>query len=142
MSTARYEHANLFELTGKTTGTEGGHWIHITYATTGKDGQAHLIYDEGRKQQTFKGEQLRTAQTALGTEVTVTLEVAPDAYSKTLTILVPEVHVSPESKQARLSTCGIFATNRDSIAGPELVLGAVASYDATDLHGTAKLVFF
>ena len=117
---------NVYEL-------KGGR-LHVTYATTGKDGQPYLSYKKGRKTLTIKGKDIRVLKSDFGILVTVTTETMLDGES-TFTLLLPTVTLQKPSS-APIQTIGI-TTFYD-----ELSRGQVESYKTTELSGTAKLVLF
>ena len=84
---------------------------------------------------------IRSLETEIGTQVTVTLEVIPDLHTLMVTLLVPQIDLD-ESKESPLSTLAILTTHRTSIGGPALVEGQLQTYDAVALEGTARLVAF
>ena len=131
MATTATQEANLFEL--RCDGTS------VTYSTTSIDGTPRLSYAGPDGEHSFSGSQITTLPTALGTEVTVTLETVPDLHTITLTVLIPAIRL-PEDRQAPFGTLAIRTTNHTTIAGPPE--GPAQTYEALVLHGVAKAVFF
>jgi hypothetical protein len=74
-----------------------GHGIQITYFPEGAgpptvDGPVVLVYQDADHTATFRRSQVQVvAVEGLGTCVTVTLKVTPDAGTRTATLLVPSV---------------------------------------------------
>lgn len=122
--------ANLFELACADT--------RVTYSTTSITGTPRFSYSGSMGDHQFAGDEIETLRTALGTEVTVTLEAIPDLHTITLTLVVPDV-LTTQGGEESLSTVGIFTTNHTTIAGPPPV---VQTYEIIALHGLAKLVAF
>jgi hypothetical protein len=132
MARRRERQPNLFELDGQN--------LHVTYSTTGIDGQPHLSYHDNRISLNFRGDQIRTDGTEVGTLVTVTLFATPDAGSTTFSLLVPRVNLD-SSGHATIRTVGITTLHRTSIA-PQFLFGQLERYTVVTLHGTASMVDF
>lgn len=123
--------ANLFELACD--GTQ------LTYSTTSIDGQPRLSYSDADGDHSFAGDEIDTQATALGSEVTVTLESVPDLHTLTLTLLLPSFKLDAGG-EAQFATLAIRTTTSTTIAGPPA--GPAQSYEAIALHGVAKSVAF
>jgi hypothetical protein len=123
--------ANLFELSCPDT--------QISYSTSSFAGPPQFSYSGPKGDHSFSGEEIATTDTALGTEVTVTLESVPDLQTITLTVLIPSFRL-PEAGETSFETLAIFTTNHTTIAGPPE--GPAQSYEAKTLDGTAKSVLF
>jgi len=123
--------ANLFELQ-----CDG---VQITYSTTSFAGPPQFSYDGPEGDLSFSGNVIETLESALGGEVTVTLESVPDLHTITLTLLLPSIRM-PEDGDADFDTLAIKTTNHTTIAGPPT--GPAQSYEAVTLHGVAKSVDF
>jgi hypothetical protein len=124
---------NLFELAGE--------YTEITYSTTSITGQPQFHYQDRQRDVNVTGEDIRSLEREIGTQVTVTLEVIPDLHTLTVTLLVPQINLD-ESNESPLSTLAILTTHRTSIGGPGLVEGQLQTYEAAALEGTARLVAF
>jgi hypothetical protein len=131
MATTATQQANLFELSCA--------GMSITYATTSITGTPLLSYSGPEGDLSFSGSGIETLPTALGTEVTVTLETVADLHTITLTVLIPSFRL-PEDHRSTFDTLAIKTTNHTTIAGPPE--GAGESYEAIALHGVAKFVLF
>ena len=126
------ERPNLFELAYGDT--------QISYSTSSIDGRPRFNYSGPRGEHSFAGdEEIATLETALGTEVTVTLESIPDLRTVTLTLLIPDILVEPGG-EAEFDTLAIFTTASTTIAGPPP--GPAQTYEPLALHGVAKHVSF
>jgi len=123
---------NSYELTG--TDTE------ITYSTTSFSGQPQLTYRDQKDQCSFSGAEIRSLDTEIGQQVTVTIEQIPDLHSITLTVLIPTINL--DGVESRFRTRAIFTTRRSSIGGPRLIKGALQSYRVLALRGVARNVDF
>jgi hypothetical protein len=121
---------NLFELSCDDT--------QITYSTSSISGEPQLSYSGPKGEHSFSGDDIETLTSALGTEITVTLETIADLHALTLTLLLPDVRIEPGGEE-KMETVGIYTTNATTIAGPPPV---VQSYEVVALDGIAKLVAF
>jgi hypothetical protein len=130
MATATKQ-ANLFELS-----CDG---VSVTYSTSSFAGPPQLSYSGPEGELSFSGNDIETLSSALGTEVTVTLETVPDLHTITLTLLLPAFRL-PAGGEASFDTLAIKSTHRMTIAGPPE--GAQQTYEAIELHGVAKAVEF
>jgi hypothetical protein len=80
-----------------------GPQLHITYATTGIDGQPHFTYQDLQRALHFTGDEIRTAELEIGTLVTVTIQLTVDAGSTSFSLLVPHVNLD-QSAHAAIAT--------------------------------------
>ena len=128
---AALESANYFELRrGRT---------RITYTVSDIGGQPQLGYDDGEQQQNFRGDEVRIEQTALGSLVTVTLNVVADGPTDLLTLILPEVLLK-DDKAERFRMPVVFHTVAGSFAGRPLNPGPVQTYAVKTYRGTARFV--
>ena len=118
-----------------------GDRLEVTYEETAFDGQPHLDYQvlQGPPVRSFSGNQISSRQSDIGTQVTVTLEAVEDGDAKLFTLLIPTINLTGTNEQT-FQTLAIYTTQRGSIAGPNLVSGAVQSYNVVQLEGTAQFV--
>jgi hypothetical protein len=124
--------ANLFELSCGD--------ASVTYSTTSFTGAPHLSTSgEPFGEHTFFGAEIATADTALGTEVTVLLESIPDLRTVTMTLILPDIRVS-EGEEVAFETIAVVTTIATTIAGPPP--GAQQAYAVVVLHGVARIVAF
>jgi hypothetical protein len=125
------EEPNLYDLAwGKT---------QVSYSTTSVTGQPQFTYTTSQGTRTFSGNEIETMATALGEEVTVTLESVPDLHTITLTVLIPAIRVAPTGEAVTLSTLGVVTTTTTTNDPP---LGVSQMYEAVTLEGEALLVHF
>lgn len=129
---ARFEQANLFELSGKR--------VHVTFNSTSFAGVPQLNYQDGRTRHLFEGDQITFEDTPLGRLATVVLEAIPDLRTVTFTLILPVVNVIRGGMGSRLRAPGIIATTHTTIAGPGL--GPEKTYETLDFSGTAQIVDF
>ena len=127
---------NTYEVSGD--GTQ------ISYSTSGSgiDGSPSFSY-RGPKgdDQTFSGVDIQTLDTALGTEVTVKVADVADMHVITLTLLVPEMWVAPDTGM-EVRTMAIFTTKEEPITAPLGLPAAREQYGVVKLDGEGKLVDF
>ena len=131
MAIAPNQTANLFELQ-----CDG---VQVTYSTSSFAGPPQLSYSGPEGNLNFSGSEIESQPTALGDEVTVTLESIPDLHTLTFTLLLPSFQM-PDDEDAAFATLAIKTTHHTTIAGPPA--GAGESYEAIALHGVAKSVAF
>ena len=124
------EQANSYDLSGN--------GITIKYSSTSLAGDPLFHYQDRRTKRDFRGDEVRTEKSELGSLVSVTLELLVDRGSTTFTVLVPKVNVGA-SGPADVSTYGITTEHRTSIAGP-IMPGQLDTYAAIELKGTAEFL--
>ena len=123
---------NLYHLSG-----DG---ITITYSTTSFIGQPTFTYNDGTINKTFTGSEIHvTSVPILGTLVSVVIRLTIDAGSTSFTLLIPRVNLG-SSHKVDISTCGVTADHKFSIAGPHQ--GQQDFYTPHVLKGTASFVWF
>ena len=120
--------SNLFELR-----CDG---IRITYATSSFAGPPQLSYAGPEGERSFSGDEIESLPSALGTEVTVTLDSVPDLHTITLTLLLPAIDL-PVAGGARFDALAIVSTHPVPLAGT-----AGQTYEALTMHGLATSVDF
>jgi hypothetical protein len=118
-----------------------GNQTEITYDETTFNGQPQLSYRAlpGPATRTFRGDQISSKESAIGTLVTVTLEAVADGDTTLFTLVIPTVNLIDTTEQA-FKTIAIITTVQGSIAGPSLIHGAVQSYHVLKLKGKAQFV--
>jgi hypothetical protein len=121
---------NLYELSGS--------GIHVTYSTTSISGQPLFTYHDAVQFKSVSGDQIKTAQTDIGTLVTIVLHLTIDSGSTTFSLLLPHVNL-PVSNSANITAEGITTLQRFSIPPP---VGQTQLYTVRALQGTASFVMF
>src|SRR5262249_233495 len=103
--------------------------------------QPQMTYQEAPEEEArvFKGDEIRTQNSELGSQVTVTLESIPDSERMLLTLFIPEIYLRNVSEY-RFEAIAVETTVRDSFTGPKGVQGAIQSYAVWDLDGIARIV--
>ena len=125
---AASKQANAYDLSG-----DG---ITIGYSSDSLVGGPTFHYQDRRTKKDFRGKEVRTEKSELGSLVTVTLELTPDRGSTSFTVLIPRVNLDG-SKAADVSTYGITTVHTISIGGP-VAPGQAETYAAIELKGTAN----
>ena len=120
--------ANMYELHGA--------GIHITYSSTSFSGQPLLTYHDHSQVKDFIGDQIKTAQTDIGTLVTVVIHMTVDRGSTTFSLLIPRVNLPP-TDVANITAEGITTLQKFSVPPP---VGQTQLYTVHTLHGTARFV--
>lgn len=123
--------ANLFDTVGP---------IIISYSRTSITGAPLVSYRDAQLDLNFQGEGVTQQATALGELVTVTLEDVPDAFTRTITLVVPSVRVAM-GEQVEFSTIAIETTDRSgAFVLPPGPAGVLQTYQIHQLRGTAQFV--
>lgn len=124
--------ANHFELRrGRT---------RIVYTAANIAGEPVLTYDDGDEQRSFTGEsEVQRERTALGTLVTVNLDVVADGPTDALTVVLPEVLLQ-DDRPERFRTPVVFNRIEGSLAGRPLDPGAVQTYAVKTYRGKGSFI--
>lgn len=122
---------NLYELTGTR--------LKVTYSSSSIAGKPLMTIRQGRKDQQFTGNEIKTDKTQIGQLITVTTETQPDRKTVLFSVLLPDVNL-PDSLKANIKTEAVITTIKTTIAGPGK--GQVQTYKTVLLSGTARSVDF
>ncbi|MCC6588792.1 MAG: hypothetical protein IT168_18995 [Bryobacterales bacterium] len=122
---------NLYELTGTR--------LKVTYSSSSISGKPLLTIRQGRKDQQFTGNEIKTDKTQIGQLITVTLEAQPDRKTVLFSVLLPDVNL-PDSLKSTIKTEAVVTTIKTTIAGPPK--GQVQTYKTVLLSGMARSVDF
>jgi hypothetical protein len=120
---------NLYELSGENT--------RITYSTLQSGRGAAFAYEGPKGDLEFLSDAITTQDTALGTEVTVTLDDVADLHVLTLTVLLPEMWVAPGAGQ-QFKTIAVLTAKEEPITAPAGFPPARESYATIELEGEGK----
>jgi len=123
---------NIYQLSGPQ--------LSITYSTTSFEGLPHLSYQDAHQTLNFKGDQIRTVATEIGTLVTVNLRLTIDTGSTSFSVLLPRVNLDATA-QAPVRAEAITTIHRRS-ALPAFNHGQLDIYTVVALSGTARRVVF
>ncbi len=120
--------------------------VSIVYSVKGKEPElTYSLVSAPKLAQIFKGNEIRTLKTEIGTLVSVTLGPLPNpdvgGDVTTLSLLLPTVNLNPDGGAAPVDVQAIFTTQRHygNIEPHPPVFGQVESYRVTSLKGTASL---
>jgi hypothetical protein len=122
---------NVYEVSNENT--------QVSYSTTSVDGTARFSYKGPKGDKAFSGDEIRTQDTELGTEVTVTLEDIADLHVLTFTLLVPEMWLAPDSG-LELRTVGVYVVKEQPLESKIGMPAAREGYGYAPLVGEARLV--
>jgi hypothetical protein len=125
---------NLFQLSGR-------NHLHVTYSTSGIDGQPHLTYQDAHHTLSFRGtDQIRAVECDLGQVVSVTIRMTVDAGSTTFSFFMPRMNL-PGHESTPIHTEGVTTVHRFSTV-PAFNQGQLDTYNVVSLKGTAQFVVF
>jgi hypothetical protein len=119
--------ANHFELSG------GG--LEVFYAPLDESGLPVLVYRDAQQSLTFRGSDVHTTSTEVGTLVTVYTRRTVDSGSTSFSVIIPSVQVASNA-WAPVETQGITTVHHFSVV-PSYG-GQLDGYTFTPLGGTAK----
>jgi hypothetical protein len=118
----------------------GGNHLHVTYVTSGLDGQPTMSYQDAHQSKSFRGDELRALECDLGTLVSVTLRMTVDTGSTSLSLFIPRMQIA-EGTTAPVHTNCVTTMHRFSVI-PQFNQGQLDTYSITALHGTARFAVF
>jgi hypothetical protein len=125
--------ANLFEIVGP---------IRINYSSSSITGAPLVSYKDSELDLNFQGEEITRIQTSVGELITVTLEMVPDAFTRTITLMVPTIRLTT-GEQAEFNTFAIETTDRSgAFVPPPGPAGVLQTYQLYQLRGSAQHVVF
>ncbi|QBR71375.1 hypothetical protein CU048_08875 [Beijerinckiaceae bacterium] len=130
-TTLKTQKPNLFELSG--------YGLQVTYSLSSFEGPPQFNFHDATQSKLFKGDQIRTVETELGTLVSVTINLTVDSGSTTFTLVVPSVNLRG-TESVQIETVGITTLHKTSIIGPPN--GQTDFYTVQALRGTAAKVAF
>lgn len=110
-----------------------GENLNISYSTTSMTGKPLLSYDDGVKIRNFRGDEIRTVGTEIGTLVSVTLWKTKSGFT-TFTILIPKSEV--DSGELHLNTQGIITKHKYPVNA-----GQLNTYRYILLKGSATVIY-
>ena len=116
-----------------------GQDLKITYLASGFQGLPYLTYQDQTQTLNFKGAEIRTAETEIGTLVTVTLQLTVDAGSTSFSVLIPAITLADTQAEETFKTVGVLTVHKTT----PLVLppaGAREKYEVCELDGSASAV--
>ncbi len=132
-SSAAATPANFYECRGTK--------VSASYVTQSLAGTVLTITVGGT---TYKAvnEEILDETTVLGHLLTLTTEVIPDAFTDTLTLLLPDVNLTGFGPKATFATQLFKTRTLTSIGGPQLVDGVIQINRSAPLNCTATTAVF
>jgi len=116
-----------------------GNGLHVTYAGTSFAGGPILTYQDAQGAHTFRGNQLNSVETPIGTLVTATIHMTVDTGSTSFSVLIPRVNIAGTGQTTPVHTDGVTTVHRFGPT-PQFRLGQMEVYTFTKLHGTASFI--
>lgn len=126
--------ANTYNCTGQN--------ISVNYSSTSFTGQAQITIGIGKQNFSGTGESIALAQTAVGNLITITKRAVPDAYTDTLSVVLPDVNVKNLGAKVKFNAQLISTHALTSIGGSALVTGVIQKNTTYPLTCTATAVVF
>ena len=114
--------------------------VTISYSTSSLLGVPLFTYQEGDI--SISTPHFTSESGALGTVVTMTIEVVPDGWTRDLSLIVPHVHLQDPDAKEDVESIAIFSRHLSNIAGHDAVKGQTTTYTALQLSGKASQVVF
>ena len=125
--------ANLFDIAGP---------IRINYSSSSITGDPRFSYKDSELDLNFQGDDINRIETSVGELVTVTLQIVPDAFVRTITLIVPTIRVGA-GEQEELDTLAIETTDRSgAFVPPPGPAGVLQTYRVHQVRGSAQHVEF
>jgi hypothetical protein len=125
--------ANLFDIAAP---------IRISYSSSSITGAPLLSYKDAELDLNLQDDDITRIQTSMGEIVTVTLQVVPDAFTRTFTLVVPAIRLV-NGEQAEFNTLAIETTDRSgAFVPPPGPAGVLQTYQVYQLRGSAQHVQF
>jgi hypothetical protein len=123
--------------------------VEIDYATSSFTGEPTIsfTYEAEEIEVSATGDEIATmpatpgAGWPLGTLVAVYVDAAPDAWARTVTLMLPDINLE-DGRDTPFTTFAMLTRHLTSIGGPNLVTGQLQEYELIPLHGTAQAVMF
>ena len=123
--------------------------VEIGYATSSITGEPTLsfTYEEEAIEVTATGDEITTmpvtpgAGWPLGTLVAVYVDAAPDAWARTLTLMLPDINLE-DDRETPFTAFAMLTRHLTTIGGPGGIDGQLQEYELIPLHGTAQIVMF
>lgn len=125
---------NIFQLQGNQ--------LIVTYSNGELGSIKAFEYQDAFQMRMFKGDEIRTVQTEIGTLVSVTISIGVDTGSTSFTLLVPTVNLPGPNSRANITTEGITTIHRIFFNPRIHFQGQTELYSVTQLTGFAEAVPF
>ncbi len=112
------------------------HKVEVEYTAGRTPGIPALIYNDGiSAAKSFMSDEITTAETALGSLVSVTLLKTTDAGGEVFGFFLPELDV-PRGESEEFTTAGVY----EKFTGPDSIPPLAPSWRPIELRGTAQTV--
>ena len=86
--------------------------LKITYLVSGFQGLPYLTYQDSAQTLSFKGTEIRAAETEIGSLVTVTLKLTVDAGSTSFSVLIPAITLADTQAEETFKTVGVLTVHK------------------------------
>lgn len=116
-----------------------GEGVEVTYSTSSFAGPPQFSFKNADHDVQASGDEIRRAETEVGSLVTVTLEIIPDFRRVTATLILPSINLDGPTA---FETYVLLTTHADSLIGPSGVKGPLDTYRAFAVKGEAQIVEF
>lgn len=114
--------------------------LQVSLALSSITGKPQLTYHDTAQVRQFTGDEITIDDTVIGRLVSVVLASVPDLGTTTFALVLPPVRLSAGGGSQPITTIGITAVQRTTIAGPPP--GQSTTLQVTELTGTAEEVQF
>lgn len=118
-----------------------GNQIIVNYSTGDLGSIKAFEYQDTFQTLNFKGDEIRTVPTEIGTLVTVTIRRTIDTGSTSFTLLIPSVNLPSINSRVNITTEGITTLHCFSVV-PRFNQGQTELYSVTQLTGIAEAIPF
>jgi hypothetical protein len=116
--TAPAEPPNFYDCRGRD--------IQVTYSSGNLDRIPHsLSLKLGANTYQYKGDQITTTETVLGTLITVYLKIEPDHQIETFSFVLPSINLTSEVRTINFNTVLAKTISRTTFHGPGWIKGIV-----------------
>ena len=92
--------------------------LKITYLVSGFQGLPYLTYQDSAQTLSFKGTEIRAAETEIGSLVTVTLKLTVDAGSTSFSVLIPAITLADTQAEETFKTVGVLTVHKTALVAP------------------------
>jgi hypothetical protein len=92
--------------------------LKITYLVSGFQGLPYLTYQDSAQTLSFRGTEIRAAETEIGSLVTVTLKLTVDAGSTSFSVLIPAITLADTQAEETFKTVGVLTVHKTALVGP------------------------
>jgi hypothetical protein len=119
-----------------------GNGVTLTYSTTSFTGDPRFTITIDGTTISRSGSEIQSQATVLGSLVTIVRRQVPDAFTDTITLVAPDVNVTPSNPTVPFATRLFLTRTHTSIGGPALVEGVIQDSQSRGLSCTASALDF